>query len=256
MSRSQGMYDRHITVFSPEGKLYQVEYSFRAVKGAGTNAVAVRGGNCAAVASQKKIPNVNEMQQDKLLDMSCITSLYQLTEHIGLCVIGQPADARSLVFRLRQMASEFAHKNGFEIPVSHLATKLGDVNQLYTQHAYMRLLAATCILFGIDSEDGPVVYKIDPAGFVAGHFATAVGPKEQEACNILEKMVKKTGSIPKPDNTEVIRDAIRALQATLGSDIKADSVEVAIVATESGGRIVRLTEAEIDVHLDAIAQTG
>jgi len=255
MSRSQGMYDRHITVFSPEGKLYQVEYAFRAVKGAGTNAVAVRGKHCAAVASQKKIPNVNEMQQDKLLDMSCITSLYQLSENIGLCVIGQPADARSLVFRLRQMASEFAHKNGYEIPVSHLATKLGDVNQLYTQHAYMRLLAVTCIIFGVDAEDGSVIYKVDPAGFVAGHFATAVGPKEQEASNILEKMLKKSGNTSKEDNTEVVRDAIRALQATLGSDVKAGSIEVAIVNGTNKG-ILKLTEAEIDAHLDEIAQTG
>eukprot|EP00915_Cephaloidophora_sp_WS-2016_P004482 GHVH01006001.1.p1 GENE.GHVH01006001.1~~GHVH01006001.1.p1 ORF type:complete len:256 (-),score=31.81 GHVH01006001.1:1118-1885(-) len=253
MSQSQGMYDRHITVFSPEGKLYQVEYAFRAVKGAAMNAIAMKGKNCSIVACQKKCPNVNEMQQEKLLDTSHITSMYQLCPGIGVCVIGQPADARSLVFRMRQICAEFAHKNGFDIPISHLATKVGDVNQLYTQHAYMRLLAATIILIGFDLEDGPKIFKVDPAGFVAGYFGTACGPKEQEAANVIEKIFKKSNNEPKEQNDSVVQDTIRALQRTLGQDIKADGIEVAIVS-EANGMLIQLGEDEIEKHLDEIAR--
>lgn len=91
MSRSSSAgYDRHITIFSPEGRLYQVEYAFKAINSANLNAVAVAGPDVACVVAQKKVP-------DKLVDASSVVTIYPIAESIGAAVIGIPADGKSQV---------------------------------------------------------------------------------------------------------------------------------------------------------------
>eukprot|EP00923_Selenidium_pygospionis_P058351 GHVN01102412.1.p1 GENE.GHVN01102412.1~~GHVN01102412.1.p1 ORF type:complete len:145 (-),score=18.28 GHVN01102412.1:612-1046(-) len=139
---SQSTYDRHLTVFSPEGKLFQVEYALKAVNGCNLTTIALKGKDCVCVVAQKKVP-AQHLQQDQLLDMSSVTSLYNVSDDMGACVVGMPADCRGMVVRARQISADFAHKCGYSIPVHHLCQKIADINQVYTQHAYMRLHACS-----------------------------------------------------------------------------------------------------------------
>lgn len=242
MARSSG-YDSHITVFSPEGRLYQVEYSFAAVKGCGFTTVALRGDDSVVCVTQKKLP-------DKLMDKDYTTHLYNLSTNIGCVTTGLHADSRALVYRAREIASKFKDKNGYEIPVHYLALKTANIGQVYTQHAYMRPFGVNIIMFSMDDEKGPSLFQIDPAGYYAGYKGCAAGAKENEAQNALEKIVKKKQALPE---NETIQQAIMCLQTVMGMDFKDTDIEVGLVSSKRSG-YVRLSEEEIHGHLDAIAE--
>eukprot|EP00917_Polyrhabdina_sp_WS-2016_P018701 GHVP01040176.1.p1 GENE.GHVP01040176.1~~GHVP01040176.1.p1 ORF type:complete len:267 (+),score=38.75 GHVP01040176.1:49-801(+) len=242
-------YDRQLTIFSPEGKLFQVEYAFRAIKNCALTAFAIKGKDSVAIAVEKKVA-MSHVQQDKLLDREYSTSLHSVTDNIGGAFVGLPADCKSLVFRSRESAAKFAHEKGYEIPVHHLALKIANLNQIYTQHAYMRLHACTGILISMDDEAGPSLYKFDPAGYYAGYTACAAGTKEQEGTNAFEKIVKRQ---PLDTEDDVVKAAIQCLQTSISSDVKAADLEVAVVS-RSNPKFRHLNQVEIDDYLNAIAE--
>eukprot|EP01094_Clydonella_sp_ATCC50884_P015019 TRINITY_DN25595_c0_g1_i1.p2 TRINITY_DN25595_c0_g1~~TRINITY_DN25595_c0_g1_i1.p2 ORF type:complete len:247 (+),score=84.26 TRINITY_DN25595_c0_g1_i1:50-790(+) len=244
MSRgSSAGYDRHITVFSPEGKLYQVEYAFKAVRGVNYTSLGVRGKDSCCVVTQKKVP-------DKLLEPSTVTNVFPITKNIGCVATGLHADIRAQVQRARFEAGEFKFKNGYECPVSYLAQRMGNINQVHTQQASMRPLGVVLILIAYDDETGPELYKVDPAGLYAGWRACAAGQKEQEASTLLEKRLK---SKPALDTDETIQMAIGALQSVLATDFMPNEIEVGVTSVAQP-EFRQLSNDEVDEHLTAIAE--
>jgi len=242
MSRaSSAGFDRHITIFSPEGRLYQVEYAFKAVR-SGETSLGVRGTECVCLVTQKKVP-------DKLIDPASVTRMFKITDTLGCVVTGLIADAKALVTRARQEAGEFKYTNGYQIPVEHLAKRMADVAQVYTQHAFMRALGVSTIFCGIDDEKGPQLFRCDPAGHYLGFKACAAGAKEQEAHNFLEKKFKAN---PELKTKDTIETAIIALQNIVGSDLKPTDLEVAVV-TKDNPTFTTLSEEQIEAHLTSIS---
>lgn len=249
MSRgSSAGYDRHITIFSPEGRLFQVEYAFKAVKSAGITSIAVRGKDSVCAVTQKKVP-------DKLIDASSVTSAFQLSENHGCIATGVITDAKAMVQRTRAVAADFKFDFAYEIPVEYLARRVADENQVYTQHAYMRPLGVSLIILGMDEEDGPSLFKCDPAGHYVGYRACAAGAKEQEALNFLQNKFKiKDGDqqvLLNEDDT--VQTAIAALQNVLSADFKPEEIEVAVVS-KTNSKFHLLTAKEVEDHLIALAE--
>nr|WCZ58608.1 20S proteasome subunit alpha type-6 [Andalucia godoyi] len=243
MSRgSSAGYDRFISIFSPEGRLYQVEYAFKAVKTPQRTTVAVRGADSVVVVTQKKVP-------DTLLRADSITSLYQITPTIGACMTGLGPDARRVVQIARQEAADFAYENGYDCPVSYLAMRLADRAQVWTQRAGSRPLAVQAVLLGTEDENGtriPQLFKIDPAGYFVGYKACSAGSRETEATNFLEKKLKK-------DMKDPLQLALHALQQTLGGDFKSSDIEVGICSLDN--RNFRcLSSQEIEDQLTLLAE--
>ncbi|KAL4918568.1 nucleophile aminohydrolase [Aspergillus aurantiobrunneus] len=246
-------YDRHITIFSDQGRLYQVEYAFKAITAANITSIGLRGKNCAVVLSQKKVA-------DKLIDPSSVTHIFRLSPSVGCVMTGSIADARASVDRARGEAAEFRYKFGYEMPCDVLAKRLANINQVYTQRAYMRPLGVAITLVSVDTENGPELYKCDPAGYYAGYKATASGPKQQEAINHLEKKLKNK-DYADGNWEEVVELGITALSSVLSVDFKKHELEIGIAGGPrtdgqegTSSQFRALTEEEIDERLQAISE--
>ncbi len=220
-----------------------MEYAFKAASSAsGLTGVSLRGKNSCVVVTQKKVP-------DRLMDPKSISHIFAITPKIGCLATGMIADCKAQVQRLRYEAADFQFKFGYSIPVHVLAKRIADIAQVNTQSASMRPLATVCILIGVDDEKGPQVFKVDCAGHYLPFFGTASGSKEQEAVNFLEKKVEE---MKEYDCDQTVRTAIMCLGSVLGSDFRGNEIEVATVEGKEG-TFTKLTEAEIDAHLNAIA---
>eukprot|EP00761_Pharyngomonas_kirbyi_P003573 gb/GECH01003577.1/.p1 GENE.gb/GECH01003577.1/~~gb/GECH01003577.1/.p1 ORF type:complete len:247 (+),score=58.83 gb/GECH01003577.1/:1-741(+) len=244
MSRgSSSGYDRLISVFSPEGRIYQVEYAFKAVKTPAETSVGVKGKNSVVVVTQKKVP-------DKLIKAETVTHVFNITKDIGCVMTGLIADARSKVTEARSEAGEFKYKYGYDIPVSYLALRMADKAQVYTQSAGVRPLGVNMLLMGIDEEDGPQLFKTDPSGYYVGFKATAAGQKETEASNFLEKKLRDEPSL---SFDETVQLAINTLQTVVSAELKPDEIEVAVV-TNDDPSFRKMSDEDVDKHLVAIAE--
>lgn len=240
MSRDSN-YDHHISIFSPQGRLYQMEYCSKAAN-SGLTVVAVRGHDSAVVVTQKKVP-------DRLMEPESVTHLFPINPKLGCCLTGTMADCKSFVRRARYEAGQWGFENGYSCPVAVMAKRMADLAQINTQSASMRPLAVTSLFIGVDDVKGPVIYKVDCAGHYLPYFAAAAGPKEQEAMNFLEKRIDDLKTM---NNDQVVRTAITCLGHVLGSDFRGTEIEVGEVVGKMGLFHV-LTEDEIDRHLNAIA---
>jgi proteasome alpha subunit len=170
-------YDRAITVFSPNGRLFQVEYALEAVKG-GTTAIGLQCAEGVVLAVERKIEPLQEAET--------VEKTFLIDQHIGTAIAGLGADAQVLVEQARVAAQVHRLTYGEEISVKKLTRELSDTMQFFTQQAGARPYGVSLLIAGID-ENQPQLFLVDPSGSFWGYWGIAIGNGGDMASRYLEK---------------------------------------------------------------------
>jgi len=229
-------YDRAITVFSPDGRLFQVEYAREAVK-RGTTAVGVKFKDGAVLAIDKRIAS-------KLVDAASIEKIFQIDEHIGCATSGLVADARVLVDRARIEAQINRLYYDEKISVESLVKRICDFKQTYTQYGGVRPFGTALLVAGVDDVDIHL-FETDPSGALMAYRAGAIGEGRNNALTLFESKYKDGMDM---DNAVTL--SVEALSQSTEEELTSKTVEVGVVKRDENFR--KLPPDDVQKYLNNI----
>jgi len=237
-----GRYDSRTTTFSPEGRLYQVEYAMEAISHAGT-ALGVLASDGIVLAAEKKITS-------KLLEPAKSSEkMYMIDDHVACAVAGITADANILINQARLHAQRYRYNYQEPQPVEPLVQRLCDEKQAYTQYGGLRPFGVSLLYAGWDKTHGFQLYQSDPSGNYNGWKATCIGANASSATSLLKQEYKED-TIPL---TAALQLAIKVLMKTADSTtLTPDKFEIATLTVVDGKvKYTQLSEADSQKLLDA-----
>jgi len=228
-----GAYDRAITVFSPDGRLFQVEYALETVN---------RGATILGIAcSEGIVLGAEEKIESKLQDEGFMWKLFEVDDHLGAAVVGLGSDARILIDQARVYAQSNKLMYDEPIDIEIVAKRVGDIKQLYTQHAGVRPFGVSIIFGGID-KTGSRLFATDPSGSIRGWKAVAVGVGKETVEGIL-----KTDYNEKLDIETATKLAIKALVKAQEARGEQPRVKIAVIPAATK-KMKQLTDEEIETY--------
>ncbi len=218
MNNNQAAYDRAITVFSPDGRLYQVEYAREAVK-RGTTAVGIKVTEGIVLIVDKRI-------NSRLLEAQSIEKIFVIDNHIGVASSGLVGDARALVDRARIEAQINRVSYDEPIDVETLAKKLGDHMQTYTQFGGARPYGTALLIAGVS--DGVFrLFETDPSGTLLEYKATGIGTGRAAAMKLFEEKYDYSMSV-----NDAIRLGLMALHEATEGKFDVNTIEIGIIRAD------------------------
>ncbi|MFC1722706.1 archaeal proteasome endopeptidase complex subunit alpha [Nanoarchaeota archaeon] len=212
-------YDRAITMFSPDGRLLQVEYAKKTVK-QGSTAVGLVCSDGVVLVCDKRIV-------DPLVVTKAIEKIFQIDDHIGATASGIISDARVLVERAQVKSQQ--HRVTYDAPIDTLSVvkNMSDLKQLCTQSGGLRPFGVSILVAGIDN-DGPKLFQTDPTGIFFQYYAVAIGEGEDGVEEILHKKYKHTMTIQ-----DGLKLCVESLKTVLDDDFRAERLDAAFIKTSN-----------------------
>ncbi|XP_049820671.1 proteasome subunit alpha type-4-like [Aethina tumida] len=210
-------YDTRTIIFSPEGRLYQVEYAMKAISNAGT-CLGILANDGIFMAAEKRNTN-------KLLDEVFPTEkIYQLNENMVCSVAGISSDAYILRNELRLIGQRYLYQYNRPIPCEQLVSWLCDTKQAYTQFGGKRPFGVSLLYMGWDIHHGYQLYQSDPSGNYSGWRAVCIGNNSSSVTSLLAQEYKN-GEMTLNDSTHLgMKVLFKALDMT---KLTADKIEIA-----------------------------
>lgn len=172
-----GAYDRAITVFSPDGRLFQVEYAMELVN-RGATILGIKCPEGVVLGAEETIEPLEEAESS--------WKIFKIDDHVGVAIVGLSSDARVLIDQARIYAQSNRLTYDEPIDVEVLTKRICDIQQLYTQHAGVRPFGVSLIFGGVD-KTGNRVFMTHPSGTYKGHKAATVGAGREVVMKILKE---------------------------------------------------------------------
>jgi proteasome alpha subunit len=237
--QQQQAYDRGITIFSPDGRLYQVEYAREAVK-RGTPSVGIR-------TSEGVVLAVDKRSRSPLMEADSIEKLHKVADHVGIASAGHVADARRLIDFARRQAQVEELRYEEPIDVEVLTKAVTDNIQQYTQMGGVRPFGAALLIGGVSNGE-PRLFETDPSGTPNEWKAVAIGSDRADVQDYLEEHWT-----PELTLDEGIELALGALNSIREEAPDPGELALGVVATDTE-RYRRLGNDEIQSHLEVLEE--
>uniref|UniRef100_A0A7C2VBE9 Proteasome subunit alpha n=2 Tax=Ignisphaera aggregans TaxID=334771 RepID=A0A7C2VBE9_9CREN len=213
-------YDRALTIFSPDGKLYQVEYAAEAVRRGWTSLGIKCGSGVVLIAERRKVAPLH--------DVLGLEKVFVVDLHVGATFSGLGHDGRVLIDYARLLAVRHRLTYDEPIDIELLARNICDIKQIYTQQGGVRPFGVSIIFGGIDKNGEPQLIKTEPSGLYFKYHATVAGSGEQTAISYIEKHYNKNMSVE-----EAVILGLRALRAALQEPLSIEKVEIGLAETQT-----------------------
>ncbi len=229
-------YDRAITIFSPDGRLFQVEYAREAVK-RGTTSLGIKYKDGIVLAVDKRISS-------RLVEEESIEKIFQIDDNMGAVTSGLVADARVLVERARVESQLNKVTYSEPINIGILAKKICDFKQLYTQHGGVRPFGIAMLIAGVNEE--PRLFETDPSGALIEYKATAIGSGRPTAMEMFEE--KYTEGMGRE---EAIALALDIMNEVADGKVNEKTVELALIELKTG-EFRKLSSSEVKGYISKV----
>jgi proteasome alpha subunit len=230
----QQAYDRGITIFSPDGRLYQVEYAREAVK-RGTASIGIRTSEGVVLAADKR-------SRSPLMEPTSVEKIHKADDHVGIASAGHVADARQLIDFARRQAQINHLRYGEPIGIETLTKEITDHIQQYTQVGGARPFGVALLIAGVESGT-PRLYETDPSGTPYEWKAVSIGANRGDLQDYLEEQY--TDELALDEGVDL---ALRAIASTNDDELAPAGVDVATVPTEDA-TFQELSNDHIEGHL-------
>jgi 20S proteasome subunit alpha 5 len=223
LTRSE--YDRGVNTFSPEGRLFQVEYAIEAIK-LGSTAIGVQTAEGVVLAVEKRLTS-------PLLESSSIEKIMEIDEHMGCAMSGLTADARTMIDHARVECQN--HRFNYDEPMTveactqaicDLALRFGEDRK--KEDVMSRPFGVALLVAGID-ERGPVLFHTDPSGTFIQFDAKAIGAGSEGAQTTLQEQYNKSMSLKEAETL-----ALSTLKQVMEEKVDSLNVEIGAVTIETG----------------------
>lgn len=235
-------YDRAITVFSPDGHLFQVEYALEAVR-KGSTAVGVRGENVLVLAVEKK-------STAKLQDARTVRKTARIDDQICLAFAGLTADARVLINKARKECQTYRLMVEDAPSVDYVSKFIATTQQRFTQSGGVRPFGISTLIIGFDSDGSPRLFQTDPSGLFSEWKANAIGRNSKAVLEFLEKKYPDCVQVSHDTNQrneETVKLAIKAILEVVESSHK--NIEVSVMYRDKGLKMLSESEVEDLVNI-------
>ncbi|OJD17542.1 hypothetical protein AJ78_02355 [Emergomyces pasteurianus Ep9510] len=215
-------YDNDSVTFSPQGRIFQVEYAQEAVK-QGSVVVGITSKTHAVLVALKRNAEELSSYQKKVIPID---------QHLGIAIAGLASDARVLSNFMKQQSLASKMTYGRPIPLERIVNQVGDRAQTNTQHYGKRPYGVGLLVAGID-DAGPHLYEFQPSGMTHEMVACAIGARSQMARTYLERHLEKFESCGRE---ELIQHGLKALKESLSQDkeLTVDNTTVGVVGVGGG----------------------